>query len=367
MGDEESTKCPPCSDTMSRQETMDKFLAIDNTVKEMFSLLQNLSGNQNPSVSVPGSASASASGNDVSPSPQASQVHPATAPSFIKVASPQSFPGQVQPPFVLPNSIFPVDAGHAMPQSLLPQPAVVISACSVSPALPPVPGYLVMKIQSGQYIDLALLRPVNLRKLPTEEPNQLQLTRLLRSELQSISTFVDWSEAWAVYVAVLTKKAPEKISSLLSYYLLLSTAQRDIPGSGWLAYDSAFRKQVVDNPSDNWGEVVPTLWMTTVFTQVTQNTVVREGSGSNASKPILPCFKWNDGDCTVPRCRFSHNVCSSCRGAHKKLNCPEMAQSAPSTASASSSVKMPQHLKVCARRLIPSDYATCHYLHLRPI
>ena len=77
------------------------------------------------------------------------------------------------------------------------------------------------------------------------------------------TTFADWSEAWAVYVGV----APANISSLISYFLLLSKASRDVQGSGWLEYDAAFHKQVVNNPSENWGEVTPTLWMTTVLNQ----------------------------------------------------------------------------------------------------
>ena len=57
-------------------------------------------------------------------------------------------------------------------------------------------------------------------------------------------------------MGVLAKDAPANISSLISYFLLLSTASRDVPWSGWLDYDAAFRKQVVNNPSENWGEVI---------------------------------------------------------------------------------------------------------------
>ena len=81
---------------------------------------------------------------------------------------------------------------------------------------------------------------------------------------------MDWAEAWAVYTAIITKESPEKVASFIRYFLLLSTAQWDVPGSSWLDYDVAFRKHVVDNPSSNWREVIPTLWMTTVLIRGSQ-------------------------------------------------------------------------------------------------
>eukprot|EP00795_Rhopilema_esculentum_P007294 gene7294-12994_t len=216
----------------------------------------------------------------------------------------------------------PTCSVNVEPINMVPQSAANTQvACSVSTAVQPVPGYLVSKIQAGQYVDFNLLGPKNLKKLPTEEPSQFQLSKLLRSDLQNITTFADWSEAWAVYVGVLAKDATANISSLISYFLLLSTASRDVPGSGWLEYDAAFRKQVVNNPSENWGEVIPTLWMTTVLSQGSLKNSIREGNSMTASKSSLPCFKWNDGECTMARCRYAHNVCSVCCGAHKKKNC----------------------------------------------
>ena len=329
MGDSEPStplgKVSKETDAMSRQESMDKFNALDNTIRQMFGMIRDMANNQQQ-VSASGNSaglSQSVSGmsvDNVNPPPE-SQEHPASAPSFLKVISPpqcSSLPAQ-GPSMVLDNPTCPVDIE---PINMVPQSAANTQvACSVSTAVQPVPGYLVSKIQAGQYVDFNLLRPNNLKKLPTEEPSQFQLSKLLRSDLQSITTFADWSEAWAVYVGVLAKDATANISSLISYFLLLSTASRDVPGSGWLEYDAAFRKQVVNNPAENWGEVIPTLWMTTVLSQGSLKNSIREGNSMTASKSSLPCFKWNDGECTMARCRYAHNVCSVCRGAHKKKNC----------------------------------------------
>eukprot|EP00795_Rhopilema_esculentum_P014766 gene14766-5873_t len=328
MGDSEPSTPPGKGskepDAMSRQESMDKFNALDNTIRQMFDMIKDMANNPQQVSASGNSAGLSQSVSDMSvanvnPSHE-SQEHPASAPLFLKVIPPPqcSFLPAQGPSMVLDNPTCPVDVEpiNMVPQSAANTPV----ACFVSTAVQRVPGHFVSKIQAAQYVDFNLLRPNNLKKLPTEEPSQFQLSKLLRSDLQNITTFADWSEAWAVYVGVLAKDTPANISSLISYFLLLSSASRDVPGSGWLEYDTAFRKQVVNNPSKNWGEVIPTLWMTTVLSQGSLKNSIREGNSTTASKSSLPCFKWNDGECTMARCRYAHNVCSVCRGAHKKKN-----------------------------------------------
>ena len=123
------------------------------------------------------------------------------------------------------------------------------------------------KINEGKFIDFILLRPCNLKKLPTVEPSPPQLSRMIRSELSPVHGFVDWAEAWAVYTGVLSSYNPSKVKDLIGYFLLLATASKEVPGLGWLDYDKAFRKLAEDDPSASWGEASPTLWVTTVITK----------------------------------------------------------------------------------------------------
>ena len=167
----------------------------------------------------------------------------------------------------------------------------------------------------GQFIDLILLRPCNLKHLPVMEPAPIQLGRLVRFELQPIRNFQDWSEAWAVHGAVIANKCPEKAADQFSYFLLLASAQRDIPGIGWLDYDVAFRKHAADKDSVCWGEVMPTLWMTTILSKGALPPRV------TYSKPQLPCLRWNAGSCTCNPCKFLH-CCQFCKGPHFKFVCP---------------------------------------------
>ncbi len=98
-----------------------------------------------------------------------------------------------------------------------------------------------------------------------EEPTQLQIERYFRGEMSPIRSFYDWVEAWAVHGAVVADKTPHKVADQFAYFLLLAAAHRDIPGLGWLDYDTAFRKYASGKPFIVWGEVMPTLWMTTVL------------------------------------------------------------------------------------------------------
>ena len=77
-----------------------------------------------------------------------------------------------------------------------------------------VPSYIVNAVTSGQFVDFNLLLPNNLGKLPSSMPNDVQLSRLLRTDLKKISDFRDWSEAWAVYTSILSRKTPEKVPDL---------------------------------------------------------------------------------------------------------------------------------------------------------
>ena len=343
MGDS-NTDSAAGSDAMGRQEAMGKFAELDQSVKKIFDLLSGLASQQQQGA-VPPSAptsviagAGSASGMSSPPSQVGEPVNPATAPANIQVA--QQIPAPTLPT-QSPSQLFSALSGGSLApagkdQNVASQQATPAGpAVSVSSALQPVPGYLVDKIKEGKFVDLNLLRPCNLKILPVAEPNQLQFSKIFRTDVKKIQSFVEWAEAWAVYAGVIAKDSPQKVASLISYFLLLSTAQRDVPGSGWLDYDVAFRKHVVDNPSSNWGEVIPTLWMTTVLTRGSQP----QDPIQHQPKSSLPCFKWNAGECALPRCRYQHNVCTVCRGPHRRVNCYQRSPDVPLPSSQQESSK----------------------------
>ena len=191
-------------------------------------------------------------------SSQTYQGHPATAPSFIKLAD-RSISASV-PYKVGSASVPPIPGGVPGPShaGLAQEPLInenpSAQTISVSSALAPVSGYLVDKIKQGQYVDLTLPCPCNLKRLPVAEPPQSFFSRGLK-DLLPIRTFQDWSEAWAVFGDVYSVFLPDRAADMFSYFLLISSAHRDVPGKGWLEYDVAFRKHVAEKVSIPWGKL----------------------------------------------------------------------------------------------------------------
>ena len=78
-----------------------------------------------------------------------------------------------------------------------------------------------------------MLLPINLEKLPSSMPDDVQLSRLLHTDLKKNSDFRDWSEAWAIHSSFLSRKTPDKVPDLLAYFLLLSKAEKELHTADW--------------------------------------------------------------------------------------------------------------------------------------
>ncbi len=221
----------------------------------------------------------------------------------------------------------------------------LLPAVSVVGGLPSVPGWLVSMINKNQYVDFALLGLCNLNVLPNIAPTGVQLSRLLRLELQPILTFIDWAEAWAVYSSIVAQKHADKLGDLLRYFLLIVKANGDVKGTGWLAHDTAFQKQATGNTSVSWTLLDPTTYMSTVVADGVNNQVPLPSASAHPSSFSVPrsrqrnvCYSWNSWECQYPRgCNFQH-VCSLCGGEHKRKDCcrnnrdsPKDSTSAPVT------------------------------------
>ena len=114
----------------------------------------------------------------------------------------------------LPREMFCID------QQLFVSSQAVNQGLSIAVGLPPVPGYIVSMAKKFLFVDIVLLLPSNLDKLPIIEPIGVHLNRLLKcdknSDLKQIATFQDWAEAWSVFSAIVNISKPEKTGMLFS-------------------------------------------------------------------------------------------------------------------------------------------------------
>ena len=98
-------------------------------------------------------------------------------------------------------------------------------------AIPPVPPGLVEKIESGVFVDMGDLVP---HRLGLEEITKSKQKR------QAISSISEWLQAFAVYVAVISKKQPDRVPDLMGYQVLMLEASSEYKNDCWLAYDRRF-------------------------------------------------------------------------------------------------------------------------------
>ena len=216
-------------------------------------------------------------------------------------------------------------------------------------AIPPVPPGLVEKIESGVFVDMGDL-----------VPHRLGLEEITRSKQkrQAISSISEWLQAFAVYVAVISKKRPDRVPDLMGYQVLMLEASNEYKNDCWLAYDRRFRQQAASDPHCKWSNINTTLWNLAFTSQARANrcrhcfslfhssrecelapdlaTITPE---PRCTRPLhgtqhrrrLICHQWNvqcTQNCSYPNCRFEH-ICYFCAYDpeasdvnHKAILCP---------------------------------------------
>ena len=123
---------------------------------------------------------------------------------------------------------------------------------SIGAGLPPVPRKLVMRIQAGDYIDMAELLPERLWA-DSEGGREDKKAKCL------ISTISEWVQCYSVFMAVVSKKVPERMQDLLSYQAIIVEACMEYEGETWLCYDRRFRQMAAATPDTPWAKIDATL------------------------------------------------------------------------------------------------------------
>ena len=155
----------------------------------------------------------------------------------------------------------------------------------LSPALKPIPGKIVEKIQRGENFEMKELLPDNmelrksLEEVNTTNPQICALPS--SSRLRDISDPLTWLYCYQSYMAV---RLPYKEArDLLAYGQIVVELARKHPGLGWRTYDNFFRQQVNAGAECKWNELNSSLMAATVL-----------GGGAQlkteCSSYTLPCY-----------------------------------------------------------------------------
>ena len=132
-----------------------------------------------------------------------------------------------------------------------------------------VPRELCIKIRKGEYVNLAQL----LRREPRERAsgqgskvtiNKQGTLELLPKSTKQISNICEWTDAFLIYMYIVTKKQPGKAGELIQYMATIREAEsRSGSNDWWKIYDENFRLRQAVTPMP-WGQIHADLWLKAV-------------------------------------------------------------------------------------------------------
>lgn len=234
-------------------------------------------------------------------------------------------------------------------------------AAYVGEGLPPVPSKLVERIERGDFVEMCELIPEFWMVHTGEDETPAQRVARSKGRRQSQNIYV-WLQCYAMYVAVLAGRYPERVPELMAYMIHIIKASQEYEGLAWFMYDEAYRRQAAATGFTEWSKINPS-----IFT-VCFNTKARSGvrcelcltlghdaagctraegevdwtlrlrameaalgaSHTSAIERRVPlgyeatdaCKLFNEDRCHYQPCKFRH-ICRVCRGNHPASASPE--------------------------------------------
>lgn len=239
----------------------------------------------------------------------------------------------------------------------------------LSSALQPIPGRLVRRIRSGEFVEMRDLLSDNVALHEQLESIQGPLISAvtpagLRPRVREVPSLISWVFCYLAYVAVRTNDEPTR--DLITYCRLIIREALRHGGQGWQEYDRSFRAQAAIDTTLRWNGLLPDLQATTMLGQragggsscslcrgvdhstsqcalgplqqpvvshqagTSGNTSTTNGGGRRDHPRFRPvCTSWNGGHCSYPgRCTFRH-VCITCGQRHQARECKDTSQDSP--------------------------------------
>ena len=212
--------------------------------------------------------------------------------------------------------------------------------------LPALPKKLLERIWAEEYVDFSELPParVTLKNWRHNEGHTLllQLQELKRPR-SIIPDFTMWAQCFAVYMAALTMKHPQRLPNLMTYMMETAKNARKFKWPSWVIYDQNFRQEMAARRETNWARIEPGMYTQIFFEQQCSiDHWCRECHALDHTAeycPLAPptkhpksaptkseerevCRRYNDKDkhCNFKNCRYSH-TCKSCKGRHPQFLC----------------------------------------------
>ena len=209
----------------------------------------------------------------------------------------------------------------------------------LSDGLPPVPARLVKRVKQGMFVEMAELFP---DYLSSAEANTGDQPTSSKTKLQEVNNILDWIQCFGVYMAILSRSAPQRVADLVGYQSLIISASLYYREGRWAIYDRRFRLKASASNIKKWSAIDVTIWNTVFPDHALGN---YQSGRSQLTIPAnsyrLPrqpafnnkqqiCLNWNENPegCSRSTCRYEH-ICYRCvhnprvtDKRHKAIECP---------------------------------------------
>ena len=216
-----------------------------------------------------------------------------------------------------------------------------------------IPGKVVARIVSKQFVDMAELLAENLTPVATlKEANPLsELVTGTRRKLRPVPDLTSWAACFAAYTIIRCSRHRDDATMMLGYMRLILQEASVFPAERWRKYDVRFRTLAAAQPGLDWsrphGTLFPRTFMRPEAAATGTSLPARCAScgdrchtesqcpGRLSSEPDErsrtgrgrkgkgACYDWNYREsCRYgAACRFWHE-CLQCGGRHRVAECP---------------------------------------------
>ncbi len=211
----------------------------------------------------------------------------------------------------------------------------LVSVCD--PVGAHVPLTIKEKIWKGEFIELATLLPDHNIKKRKDQSWELQkqgnslIAQAKDPEKKEVKNINLWTTAFLIYIDILIEKHAKRVKELLKYTTVIRSFAENMAGSGWVEYDTKFRKKQERDPTRSWATIDMELYAGMLLYNTSPKPTfygwpqdgVRNNFSFRRKTEGAACFDYNGGFCRfgVSRCRFSHkcNVCN--KPGHPATKC----------------------------------------------
>ena len=118
------------------------------------------------------------------------------------------------------------------------------------------PVQLVERIKQGIFIEMSELLPDNLGSADANVGDR----HANKTKLSEVDNIIDWIQCFGIYIAVLSRSAPDHVADLLGYQSMIISASQYHCAGRWVVYERRFHLKASAKNIKTWSAIEVTIW-----------------------------------------------------------------------------------------------------------